>query len=86
MSDKKELEVNIDFDGASKAWMRNKKKMKGGYYKYCCGHKRTNGKYCRKNPWYWKRAISCYNWETSGWGLCTHHKRIDKTRKDYIQR
>ena len=71
-------DVNIDFDEASKAWMRNKKKIKGGRYKYCCGYKRTIGKYCRRNPWYWKRARNCYSihqGDTLGWGLCTHHER-----------
>ena len=29
-----ELPVNIDFDGASKAWRENKIKLKNGCYKY----------------------------------------------------
>jgi hypothetical protein len=78
---KLEFDVNIDFDGASNAWMRNKQKMKGGYYKYCCGYIRTNRKYCRRQPWYWKRSRNCYSLhygDICGPGLCTYHEKIYK--------
>ena len=41
----------INFDEASKVWMRNKKKLGNGTYTYVCGEKRIkhNG-YCRKAP------------------------------------
>lgn len=46
--DKPKYEVNIDFDEASAAWMRNKKKMGNGCYQYVCGaKKRTREGYCR---------------------------------------
>lgn len=45
-SQSKELEVNIDFDEASSAWMSNKKKTKNGCYIYTCEHICKNGKKC----------------------------------------
>lgn len=33
---KPELEVNIDFDDASKEWHKNKKSIGNGHYKYIC--------------------------------------------------
>jgi hypothetical protein len=49
--DKPKYEVNIDFDEASKAWMRNKKKTGNGCYQYFCGaKKRTKPGYCKNLP------------------------------------
>lgn len=43
--------VDINFDEASKAWMRNKKKLGNGVYSYICGtKKRTKSGYCRNDP------------------------------------
>jgi len=35
-NEKEELEVNIDFDEASKAWRENKRSSGNGCYKYVC--------------------------------------------------
>lgn len=41
-----QLEVNIDFDGASEAWRANKISKGNGTYKYVC---KTNKKTCKTN-------------------------------------
>jgi len=43
-----ELEVNIDFDEASRYWNSNKKKIANGCYKYVCGFEKRNGNFCKK--------------------------------------
>ena len=43
-------DVNIDFDGASSAWLSNKKLMGNGFYKYVCEHKNNNGTNCIRKP------------------------------------
>ena len=40
----------INFDDTHAAWMRNKRKVKGGSYRYTCGAKKKNGQYCNKKP------------------------------------
>jgi len=45
-SQSRELDVNIDFDEASLAWMENKKKTKNGCCTYTCEHICKNGKKC----------------------------------------
>ena len=43
-----ELEVNIDFDEASRCWNSNKKRLANGCYKYVCGFEKKNGNFCKK--------------------------------------
>ena len=40
--------VNIDFDGARKAWNKNKKSIGNGHYKYICLKENENGICCGK--------------------------------------
>ena len=40
---------HIDFDDASKNWMKNKKKKENGRYEYVCNYIHTNGKQCRRS-------------------------------------
>ena len=47
-SQSRELEVNIDFDKASAAWMENKKKTKNGCCIYTCEHICKNGNKCNQ--------------------------------------
>ena len=61
----KELEVNIDFDEASKAWKENKKSMGNGTYKYICPQIKKDGTKCGK---------SCYKMSD----LCWHHSKMRK--------
>ena len=45
--------VYINFKEASSAWLRNKKKLGQGMYKYVCGAKKRSlggSLYCRNNP------------------------------------
>lgn len=42
------LEVDIDFDLASRYWNSNKKKLQNGCYKYVCGFEKKNGNFCKK--------------------------------------
>jgi hypothetical protein len=47
-SQNKELEVNIDFDEASRLWNSNKKKISKCCYEYVCGRELTNGLFCKR--------------------------------------
>lgn len=37
------------FDDSSNEWRRNKVKLKGGAFEYCCGMYRSDGKVCKRN-------------------------------------
>ena len=39
--------VDIDFDGASRAWTANKKKQANGCFTYVCGATLKNGNFCK---------------------------------------
>ncbi len=39
--------VDIDFDGASKAWKYNKKSTGNGCYRYLCENLNKNNKFCQ---------------------------------------
>jgi hypothetical protein len=39
--------VDIDFDGASRAWTANKKKLANGCFTYVCGATLKNGNFCK---------------------------------------
>ena len=39
----------IDFDEASKEWMKNKRKTNSNTYKYTCEHTYTHGKRCGRD-------------------------------------
>ena len=54
---KSELEVNIDFDDASKEWHKNKKSIGNGHYKYICSIEK-NGIKCGKV--YYKHLSYCW--------------------------
>lgn len=43
------LDNYINFDEASKEWMKNKKKLKDGYFEYTCNYIHSNGKQCKKS-------------------------------------
>jgi hypothetical protein len=47
-SKNQELDVTIDFDEASKAWLANKVRVGPGCYRYLCTHVSTDGKPCRR--------------------------------------
>jgi len=47
-------QVNIDFDGASEAWKKNKKSQGNGTYTYICGQTTKSGTICNKS-----RANGC---------------------------
>jgi len=51
---RKELEVDIDFDEASRAWYLNKKPMPNSMCKYICMEKTKMGKPCSKRPMQWQ--------------------------------
>jgi hypothetical protein len=42
-----ELPVNIDFDGASRAWLANKRRLGNGTYEYKKEEIKTKGYYLR---------------------------------------
>lgn len=42
-----QLHFVFDFNESHDAWLRNKTKV-GSLYKYVCGHKKTNGQFCKK--------------------------------------
>jgi hypothetical protein len=45
-----ELPVDIDFDGASSAWLKNKKKLNDCTYKYVCVNCSITGRRCGRVP------------------------------------
>jgi hypothetical protein len=45
-----ELEVDIDFDEASRLWNANKKRLASGCYYYVCGAELRNGRFCKRKP------------------------------------
>ena len=52
-----ELEVNIDFEEASKCWQINKKSIGNGSVIYVCGYMKKNGEFCKnKNSLNFKRC------------------------------
>ncbi len=54
------LEVNIDFDSASKEWRKNKRYVGEGYFSYKCRHYSVSkNKYCSK------KVVKC--------GYCRYH-------------
>ena len=59
----RELEVNIDFDEASKAWHANKKSIGNSHYKYICEISTKSGSQCGK---------VCYKCESYCW---SHRKQ-----------
>lgn len=42
--------VEINFDKASEAWHKNKKKLSSGCYKYICAADTIKGTPCQKKP------------------------------------
>ena len=44
------MEVNIDFDEASRVWMQNKRKIGNGYYVYRCIATTKKGTPCKCKP------------------------------------
>jgi len=53
-------EVNIDFDGAQKAWLANKKRQPNATYKYICLGQTKTGRSCNKNPLENSNYCSCH--------------------------
>jgi len=47
---KEEYSVEIDFDGASRAWLANKQKLSDATYKYICLGKTKTGDICKRKP------------------------------------
>jgi hypothetical protein len=66
-----ELEVNIDFDGASEAWNANKRRVGQGYV-YICGTVMKNGMKCQRKP-----KINCEN--------CYQHSRNKITTNKFLE-
>lgn len=74
-------EVKIDFDGASKAWRRNKVKN-GASFRYCCGHIKANGERCKGFPVRLSQAKHEKDLDKRrmiqvlGSGFCRHHSHL----------
>jgi hypothetical protein len=63
--DRKEYEVNIDFDEASREWKANKKSTKNGCYKYVCIQITKSGNQCKRES-------------EAGYDFCKCHNKIKK--------
>lgn len=50
MSETNIYSVDIDFDYASKCWLKNKIKLGEGMYRYRCIAKTKKGEKCQKKP------------------------------------
>ena len=73
--DRKQYKVEIDFDGASREWRKNKKRY-GGSFVYVCGlPRKSDGKPCQAPPHKWCRSLRPKD-ETfmKDWGPCRYHK------------
>lgn len=44
------MEFKINFDEASAAWMKNKRPIGNGMYKYCCTEFTKSGNKCKNKP------------------------------------
>jgi hypothetical protein len=76
------FKVEIDFDEASREWMKNKtRKIYESSFTYCCGivNEKT-GKPCKAPPHHWKQGVRNNKsrvgdvLETKkSWGPCTKH-------------
>lgn len=62
-----EYEVDIDFDEASEAWKKNKKRLENGNYRYICGYDTHKGNQCQNKP-----SILSIN------GYCSKHESREK--------
>ncbi len=51
---RKELDVDIDFDEASRAWYMNKKRISNAMCEYICMGKTKTGKPCCRRPIQWQ--------------------------------
>jgi hypothetical protein len=78
--DKPPYKVEIDFDGASVAWRKNKKKLGGyfhwgGSFEYVCGlPRKSDGKPCQGHPKKWCKSRRPKDGTfMRDWGPCRHH-------------
>jgi hypothetical protein len=53
-------EVDIDFDGASKAWYMNKIALPNSTCKYICLGKTKSGSICKRTPIIYTNYCSCH--------------------------
>jgi len=53
-------EVDIDFDGASKAWYMNKIALPNSMCKYICLGKTKSGEKCKKKPIIYINYCACH--------------------------
>ncbi len=68
------MEFGIDFDEASKAFMKNKKHLGCGTYSYVCDYINSKGKQCNRELEITMRNIKCTR--------CKHH--TNKTSKNLL--
>jgi hypothetical protein len=54
-------EVDIDFDGASKAWYENKVPLQNSMCKYICLGKTKTGSNCKRPPIIYTNYCRCHN-------------------------
>jgi hypothetical protein len=64
--------VDIDFNGASKAWRKNKTTNGKGSFEYCCGYIKDNGEKCRAPPKRWSQNKYSKDYIRE-WGPCRYH-------------
>lgn len=86
--------VEIDFNGAQKAWRQNKKAYPNGYFQYRCGEIRSKGGVCRFKPQAIRReeqrrrhlstigdsGISKSPICFGEWSPCWHHLRVNQAK------
>ena len=52
----------IDFNEASKEWIKNKRKIKNGTYEYICNYIDKNGQTCKNKNYYCKKHLQPKYW------------------------
>lgn len=83
-----DLEVNIDFNTASKEWHKNKKSVGNGMFVYTCKYINHKGNKCGKT------VYSCIRNEAYNYGFggvseydpLKHHKNVKKACKRHLNR
>ena len=83
-----ELNVDIDFDEASKEWRKNKIHVGSGYFAYKCNYIHSNGKECNKplEKYEKNKYIISYSWKANTYLksdiYCKQHAYVIRNNKN----
>jgi hypothetical protein len=58
-------DVEIDFDDASREWLKNKRKLRDATYEYKCMRQFMSGRYCSRTPKFGEEYCIAHNTNAS---------------------